>query len=182
MPGPGTQRGWIWVQVILQVCCGCRGSGPDMGRRLLTRIQTPTLRRAGGALGAPPPPRQPVRDFTQCDPRQRPPRPLPDRLRQPWLSVLDVCSCSRLSSRFPQLLSSHSFGSSSSDLVHARVWALEISEHVGCMCMHTHVHTLHACMWQALEMMPEPIGCMCVHTRVYMRYTRGCGGRDGARV
>ena len=129
-----------------------------------------------------PHPGQPVQDFTQCDPQQRPPPPLQDRLQQPWLSVLDVCRCSCLSSHFPQLLSSHSFGSLSSDLVHARVWALEISEHTGCTCMHTHVHALHACMWQALEMTPEPIGCMCVHTCVYMPYTQGCGGQDGARV
>lgn len=33
--------------VVLRVC---RGSGPDMGRHSLTRIQTPTLCRAGGAL------------------------------------------------------------------------------------------------------------------------------------
>ena len=69
------------------------------------------------------------------------------RLRQPWLAVLDVCS-------FPQVLSSHSPGSSSSDLAHARC----LSTVAVCVC--TRVYRPYMC---ALEMTLEPIECMCVH-------------------
>ena len=107
--------------------------------------------KPGGPCGGPGSPAlcpaQPVWDFPQRDPQQRLPPPLEIQLRQPWLAVLDVCS-------FPQVLSSHSPGSSSSDPAHARC----LSTVAVCVC--TRVYMPYMC---ALEMTLEPIECMCVH-------------------
>lgn len=126
-------------------------------------------------LGAPPPTQGSLggtsHDATPSKGRRPPPPPEVGSDSRGRRSLTCVAA-PRLSSRFPQVLPSHGPGSSSSDLVPVGAWALEVSEHIGCTCVHTHVRSLHACVWQALEMTPEPIGCMYVHTRVYM-LTRG---------